>query len=106
MQGRCAGKKVMGLSYESNGAAPAKSRDDHDDKSTREKWERKSAINLGLALIGIPLISLALWWAFLSVVWPVLLVKCAKTYPDDRFRIVPRCGCRHELGSRHHQRGT
>ena len=74
MQGRCAGKKVMGLSYESNGAAPAKSRDDHDDKSTREKWERKSAISLGLALIGIPLISLALWWAFLSVVWPVLLV--------------------------------
>ena len=48
--------------------------DDHDDKSTREKWERKSAINLGLALIVIPLISLALWWAFLSVVWPVHLL--------------------------------
>ena len=40
----------------------------------REKWERKSAIDLGLALIVIPLISLALWWAFLSVVWPVHLL--------------------------------
>jgi hypothetical protein len=74
LQGRCAGKKAMSLSYELNGAAPAKSRDDHDDKSTREKWKRKSAINLGLALIVIPLISLALWWVFLSVVWPVFLV--------------------------------
>ena len=51
----------MSLCYEWNSAAPAKSRDDHEDKSTREKWERKSAINLGLALIVIPLISLALW---------------------------------------------
>ena len=64
----------MSLCYESNSAAPAKSRDDHEDKSTREKWERKSAINLGLVLIVIPLISLALWWAFLSVVWPVHLL--------------------------------
>ena len=63
----------MSLCHESRNAAPAKSRDDHDDKSTREKWERKSAINLGLALIVIPLISLALWWTFLSVVWPVHL---------------------------------
>ena len=63
----------MSLCHESSNAAPAKSRDDHDDKSTREKWERKSAINLGLVLIVIPLISLALWWAFLSVVWPVHL---------------------------------
>ena len=63
----------MSMSHEWHFSNPARSRGDRDNKSTREETERKTAVNLGLTLIVIPLISLALWWAILSVVWPVVL---------------------------------
>jgi hypothetical protein len=63
----------VSMSHEWHFSNPARSRGDRDNKSTREETERKTAVNLGLALMVIPLISLALWWAILSVVWPVVL---------------------------------
>jgi hypothetical protein len=53
----------VSMSHEWHFSNPARSRGDRDNKSTREETERKTAVNLGLALIVIPLISLALWWA-------------------------------------------
>jgi len=61
------------MSYESDCGTSAKSRGAPDGQSAREKSEREGVVNLGLALIVIPLMSLALWWAILSVVWPVVL---------------------------------
>jgi hypothetical protein len=49
--------------------APAELRRAHDARY--EQLERETVLPLGTALIIIPLLSLGLWWAVLSVAWPL-----------------------------------
>ena len=51
--------------------SPAEFRRDHD--APYEQLERETTLPLGAALIIIALLSLGLWWAVLSVVWPSAL---------------------------------
>ena len=51
-----------------NYRSPAELRRDHDARY--EQLERETTLPLGAALIIIVLLSLGLWWAVLSVVWP------------------------------------
>ena len=49
---------------------PAEYQRDHDAR--REQLQREALLPLGTALIIIVLVSLGLWWAILSVIWPVI----------------------------------
>ena len=49
--------------------SPAEFRRDHDARY--EQLERETTLPLGAALIIIVLLSLGLWWAVLSVAWPL-----------------------------------
>jgi len=48
---------------------PAELRRDHD--AQRDQLQRETVLPLGAALIVIVLSSLGLWWAILSVMWPL-----------------------------------
>ena len=50
---------------------PTEYRRDHDAR--RDQFQRETVLPLGAALIIIVLLSLGLWWAVLSVVWPLAL---------------------------------
>jgi hypothetical protein len=49
---------------------PAEYRRDHDAR--RDQFQREMVLPLSAALIIIVLSSVALWWAILSVVWPLI----------------------------------
>jgi hypothetical protein len=49
---------------------PAEYRRDHDAR--RDQFQRETVLPLWAALIIIVLSSVALWWAILSVVWPLI----------------------------------
>jgi hypothetical protein len=49
---------------------PAEYRRDHD--AGRDQFQRETVLPLWAALIIIVLSSVALWWAILSVVWPLI----------------------------------
>jgi hypothetical protein len=48
---------------------PTEYRRDHD---ARDQFQRETVLPLWAALIIIVLLSIALWWAILSVVWPLI----------------------------------
>ena len=49
---------------------PAEYRRDYD--AGRDQFQRETVLPLWAALIIIVLSSVALWWAILSVVWPLI----------------------------------
>jgi hypothetical protein len=49
---------------------PTEYRRDHGAR--RDQFQRETVLPLWAALIIIVLLSIALWWAILSVVWPLI----------------------------------
>jgi hypothetical protein len=49
---------------------PAEYRRDHHAR--RDQFQRETALPIGAALIIVALLSLGLWWAILSAVWPLV----------------------------------
>jgi hypothetical protein len=49
---------------------PTEYRRDHDAR--RGQFQRETVLPLWAALMTIVLLSIALWWAILSVVWPLI----------------------------------
>jgi hypothetical protein len=49
---------------------PTEYRRDHDAR--RDQFQRETVLPLWAALIIIVLLSIAVWWAILSVVWPLI----------------------------------